>query len=153
MKNHHKKGNKILIFALYKKEAARLETSLNRKGFNVGSIHGDKSQNDRNKALEEFKSGKVPLLVATDVAARGLDIPNVEHVINVTFPLTIEDYVHRIGRTGWFPQTDLTEVSAPISHSAHSLTRRPWWEDRPGAYFLHRRGETPRRSSGEGQFL
>jgi len=100
LKKVHKKGNKILLFALYKKEAARLETTLARKGYKVGSIHGDKNQLDRQKALEDFKKGTVPLLVATDVAARGLDIPNVEHVINVTFPLTIEDYVHRIGRTG-----------------------------------------------------
>jgi len=100
LQKHHKGGNKILVFALYKKEAARVEQTLARKGFKVGSIHGDKGQNDRNKALEDFKSGKIPVLVATDVAARGLDIPNVEHVINVTFPLTIEDYVHRIGRTG-----------------------------------------------------
>jgi len=100
LKNIHKKNNKILLFALYKKEAARLEQTLQRRGYTVGSIHGDKSQVDRNKALEDFKNGTVPLLVATDVAARGLDIPNVEYVVNVTFPLTIEDYVHRIGRTG-----------------------------------------------------
>mmetsp|Transcript_16181 Transcript_16181/g.23036 ORF Transcript_16181/g.23036 Transcript_16181/m.23036 type:complete len:588 (+) Transcript_16181:88-1851(+) len=95
-------NDRILIFALYKKEAARIESTLKRLGWNgfVNSIHGDKSQDARTRALEEFKSGKTPLLVATDVAARGLDIPNVEIVINYTFPLTIEDYVHRIGRTG-----------------------------------------------------
>ena len=54
----------------------------------------------RNEAFEKFKSGEVPILVATDVAARGLDIPNVEFVINYSFPLTVSDYVHRIGRTG-----------------------------------------------------
>ena len=58
------------------------------------------NQHERIASLESFKSGITPLLVATDVAARGLDIPNVEHVINYTFPLTIEDYIHRIGRTG-----------------------------------------------------
>jgi len=66
----------------------------------VTSIHGDKSQDGRTKAVEQFKSGEIPLLVATDVAARGLDIPGVDFVINYSFPLTIEDYVHRIGRTG-----------------------------------------------------
>ena len=91
---------RVLIFALYKKEASRIENTLRRNGHGVGAIHGDLSQGQRMKALEDFKFGKVPLLVATDVAARGLDIPNVEVVINVTFPLTIEDYVHRIGRTG-----------------------------------------------------
>lgn len=66
----------------------------------AASIHGDISQNQRSKAVEQFKSGAMPLLIATDVAARGLDIPDVEAVINYSFPLTTEDYVHRIGRTG-----------------------------------------------------
>ncbi|ODQ50142.1 RNA helicase [Saitoella complicata NRRL Y-17804] len=95
-----KKNDRILIFALYKKEASRVENDLKYKGFNVAAIHGDMQQHARTAALEEFKSGRCPLLVATDVAARGLDIPAVELVINLTFPLTIEDYVHRIGRTG-----------------------------------------------------
>jgi len=99
-KYHADRKNRILIFALYKKEAARLEGNLSRSGWKVTSIHGDKSQDGRTKAVEEFKSGSVPLLVATDVAARGLDIPGVDYVINYSFPLTIEDYVHRIGRTG-----------------------------------------------------
>jgi len=95
-----KKDDRILVFALYKKEAARLEGTVNRWGFSCSSIHGDKSQDARERALAEFKDGSCPILVATDVAARGLDIPDVEAVINYTFPLTIEDYVHRIGRTG-----------------------------------------------------
>jgi len=99
-KYHSDRKNRILIFVLYKKEAARIETSLSNKGWRVGSIHGDKSQEGRTQAVEQFKSGVVPLLVATDVAARGLDIPGVDYVINYSFPLTIEDYVHRIGRTG-----------------------------------------------------
>ncbi|KAL4157836.1 hypothetical protein PRNP1_003618 [Phytophthora ramorum] len=69
-------------------------------GWNCIAIHGDRSQQQRSEAVEQFKSGEVPLLIATDVAARGLDIPGVEYVINYSFPLTIEDYVHRIGRTG-----------------------------------------------------
>jgi len=99
-KYHSSRKNRVLIFALYKKEAARLETNLKRSGWKVSSIHGDKSQDARTQAVEQFKSGEVPLLVATDVAARGLDIPGVDFVINFSFPLTIEDYVHRIGRTG-----------------------------------------------------
>lgn len=91
---------KILIFTLKKRDASELEKQLIGMGWWVGSIHGDKDQYQRNKALDNFKSGRCPLLVATDVAARGLDIPNVEYVINYSFPLTIEDYVHRIGRTG-----------------------------------------------------
>lgn len=95
-----KKKQKILIFALYKKEAERLEYNLQRDGFDVCSIHGNKHQAARTKALSDFKDGTCQLMVGTDVAARGLDIPNVELVLNYTFPLTIEDYVHRIGRTG-----------------------------------------------------
>jgi ATP-dependent RNA helicase DBP3 len=91
-----RKNDRLLVFALYKKEAARLENTLNRWGFSCASIHGDKTQDKRNQALKEFKDGSCPILVATDVAARGLDIPDVEVVLNYTFPLTIEDYVHRI---------------------------------------------------------
>ncbi|KAH0338593.1 ATP-dependent RNA helicase DBP3, partial [Aureobasidium melanogenum] len=94
------KEDRILVFCLYKKEATRIEGFIRSKGFNVGGIHGDLSQDQRQRSLDAFKAGKVPLLVATDVAARGLDIPAVKVVINVTFPLTVEDYVHRIGRTG-----------------------------------------------------
>jgi len=89
-----------LVFVLYKKEAARVETMLQRRGWKAVSVHGDKAQHDRTKALSLFKEGKCPLMIATDVASRGLDIPDVEVVINYSYPLTTEDYVHRIGRTG-----------------------------------------------------
>ncbi|OKL55650.1 hypothetical protein UA08_09119 [Talaromyces atroroseus] len=92
--------DKILVFCLYKKEAMRIERLIQSRGYAVAGIHGDLSQSDRFKSLASFKSGAVTILVATDVAARGLDIPAVKTVVNVTFPLTIEDYVHRIGRTG-----------------------------------------------------
>ena len=90
----------MLVFALYKKEASRVEQMLKRQGYSVGALHGDMSQTARMETLENFKNGTTGLMVATDVAARGLDIPNVGTVINYTFPLTIEDYIHRIGRTG-----------------------------------------------------
>jgi ATP-dependent RNA helicase DBP3 len=102
-----KKNDRILIFCLYKKEAQRVHDFLGQKGFKVAGIHGDMSQNQRITNLEEFKSGRSTLLVATDVAARGLDIPAVKVVLNVTFPLTAEDYVHRIGRTGRAGQSGL----------------------------------------------
>lgn len=92
--------DKVLVFCLYKKEAMRVERLINSKGFRVAGIHGDLNQSDRFRNLEAFKTGTATVLVATDVAARGLDIPAVKLVINVTFPLTVEDYVHRIGRTG-----------------------------------------------------
>lgn len=91
---------RILVFALYKKEASRVEQMLRRQGYSVGALHGDMPQSARIETLDKFKNGTTGLMVATDVAARGLDIPNVGMVINYTFPLTIEDYIHRIGRTG-----------------------------------------------------
>jgi superfamily II DNA helicase RecQ len=78
----------------------RIENLIRNKGFKVAGIHGDLGQAERFRNLDAFKKGNATVLVATDVAARGLDIPNVMLVINVTFPLTVEDYVHRIGRTG-----------------------------------------------------
>ncbi|CAM9175527.1 unnamed protein product [Choristocarpus tenellus] len=107
---HKSRTNRVLIFALYKKEAARLEQFLQRGGFNAVSVHGDKGQNDRERALGQFKSKERPLMVATDVAARGLDIPDVEYVINYSFPLTIEDYIHRIGRTGRAGKTGVSHT-------------------------------------------
>jgi ATP-dependent RNA helicase DBP3 len=100
MQRGEKSKDRILVFCLYKKEALRIERFIRSRGFRVAGIHGDMSQRDRIASLDAFKKGDVSLLVATDVAARGLDIPNVKAVINVTFPLTAEDYVHRIGRTG-----------------------------------------------------
>jgi ATP-dependent RNA helicase DBP3 len=94
------KDDRILVFCLYKKEATRVEQFIRQKGFRVVGIHGDLSQEQRTRSLDAFKKGQTPILVATDVAARGLDIPAVKLVINCTFPLTVEDYVHRIGRTG-----------------------------------------------------
>jgi len=71
-----------------------------REGVNATSIHGDRTQHEREYALDQFRAGRCPVLVATDVASRGLDIPNVLHVINYDMPSQIDDYVHRIGRTG-----------------------------------------------------
>ena len=88
------------IFTNSKLGCARLARSLERDGFKTGALHGDKSQDERLKALEAFKKGEVNLLVCTDVAARGLDIKDVPAVFNYDVPFNAEDYVHRIGRTG-----------------------------------------------------
>ena len=92
--------DKILIFGRTKHGVDRLSRELAARGFKAESIHGDKNYSRRIKALQLFKENHIQILVATDVAARGLDIPNVSHVINYDTPATYEDYVHRIGRTG-----------------------------------------------------
>ncbi|CAJ1938504.1 unnamed protein product [Sphenostylis stenocarpa] len=89
-----------LVFVETKKGADSLEHWLCLNGFPATTIHGDRSQQERELALRSFKSGNTPILVATDVAARGLDIPHVAHVVNFDLPNDIDDYVHRIGRTG-----------------------------------------------------
>ncbi len=92
--------NKVLVFGRTKHGVEKLSRMLAQRGFKAESIHGNKSQQKRQKALGLFKQDHIQILVATDVAARGLDIPNVSHVINYDIPMTYEDYVHRIGRTG-----------------------------------------------------
>ncbi|KAL7595797.1 hypothetical protein Lser_V15G28698 [Lactuca serriola] len=96
-----------LVFVETKKGADSLEHWLYSNGFPATTIHGDRSQPEREQALRSFKSGKTPILVATDVAARGLDIPDVSHVVNFDLPNDIDDYVHRIGRTGRAGKTGL----------------------------------------------
>lgn len=90
----------ILIFVQTKQGAYDLENTFTKNGFPAISIHGDKNQFERERALYKFKSGKCPILVATDVCSRGIDINNITHVINYDMPNNIDDYVHRIGRTG-----------------------------------------------------
>ncbi|HEX6268030.1 MAG TPA: DEAD/DEAH box helicase [Burkholderiales bacterium] len=90
----------VLVFCKTKHGANRLAQQLSRDGVNADAIHGNKSQNARVRALEQFKEGQVRVLVATDIAARGLDIEALPHVVNYDLPHVAEDYVHRIGRTG-----------------------------------------------------
>jgi len=92
--------NQVIVFSNTKIGTGRLARQLERDGVKAESIHGDKSQLDRMKALEAFKAGELEVLVATDVAARGLDVAGVPCVINYDLPFNAEDYVHRIGRTG-----------------------------------------------------
>ena len=89
-----------VIFCNRKRDISTLLSSLKRHGFNAAALHGDMTQSARLAALDDFKTGTVPLLIASDVAARGLDIPTVSHVFNFDVPSNPEDYVHRIGRTG-----------------------------------------------------
>ena len=92
-------GN-VIIFLEMKKSVDKLEGFLLNRNYNAIGIHGDKLQVERQKAIKKFSSGEIPILVATDVASRGLDFPNVSYVFNFDMPKNIEDYIHRIGRTG-----------------------------------------------------
>jgi superfamily II DNA/RNA helicase len=92
--------NNAIIFCNRKREVAVVYKSLQKHGFSVGALHGDMDQSARTAALDQFRKGEIPLLVASDVAARGLDIPAVSHVFNFDVPHHADDYVHRIGRTG-----------------------------------------------------
>ena len=92
--------NQVLVFTRTKHGANRLSGQLEKDGISSAAIHGNKSQNARTKALAEFKNGNIRVLVATDIAARGIDIDQLPHVINFELPNVAEDYVHRIGRTG-----------------------------------------------------
>jgi ATP-dependent RNA helicase RhlE len=106
--------NQVLIFVGTKFGASRLAVWLEREGVNATAIHGDKSQQQRTEALEAFKAGRARVLVATDVAARGLDIDDLPHVINYELPHVAEDYIHRIGRTGRAGKHgDATSLVAP----------------------------------------
>ncbi|MEP1305565.1 MAG: DEAD/DEAH box helicase [Balneola sp.] len=89
-----------IVFSATKKGTNELERALNKKGIKAGSIHGDRSQQERTASLQAFKNGTVPVIVATDVLARGIDIDNVSLIINYDVPRAVEDYIHRCGRTG-----------------------------------------------------
>src|SRR5947208_15270010 len=90
----------VLVFTRTKHGADRIARKLESNGIATGTIHSNRSQNQRLRALKDFKSGAVRVLVATDIAARGIDVDGISHVVNYDFPMHSEDYVHRIGRTG-----------------------------------------------------
>ncbi|VDD81250.1 unnamed protein product [Mesocestoides corti] len=128
-----------LVFVETKKGADLLANYLSRLQFPVASIHGDRPQADRERALSSFRSGRTPVLIATAVAARGLDIPNVKHVINFDLPSDIEEYVHRIGRTGRMGQPGsatsfFSDRNQNVAHQLVELLREakqpvPIWLD------------------------
>ena len=92
--------SKVLVFGRTKHGVQKIADELSRRGVKSGAIHGNKRQNQRQYILNQFMHNQIQILLATDVASRGLDIPDVTHVINYDLPETMEDYVHRIGRTG-----------------------------------------------------
>jgi superfamily II DNA/RNA helicase len=128
-----------IIFCNRKRDVATLARSLQRHGYSAGALHGDMDQKSRMETLDAFKTNKLTLLVASDVAARGLDIPAVSHVFNFDVPVHAEDYVHRIGRTGRAGRSGVAYTFVGPSDSKHldsilKLIQKPidWLEgDKP----------------------
>jgi len=119
----------VLVFTRTKRGADRLSRQLSGDGLGTSAIHGNKTQGARNKALADFKAGRVRVLVATDIAARGLDIDHLPYVVNYDLPMVAEDYVHRIGRTGRAGKSGeaISLVSAderPLLHNIEKLLKR-----------------------------
>jgi len=117
--------NMVLVFSRMKHGADRLARNLEAHGIRTATLHSNRSQNQRLRALKDFKSGAVRVLVATDIAARGIDVDGISHVVNYDFPMHPEDYVHRIGRTGRAQAVgDAISFVSPEDHSAlRSLER------------------------------
>lgn len=110
-------NDKVIIFCGKKATAVHISTELCIKGIDCQSLHGDRDQTDREAALNDMVDGSVNILVATDVASRGIDIKDLTHVINLDFPRHIEEYVHRVGRTGRAGKTGI---------SLTFVTRQDW---------------------------
>jgi len=119
----------VIIFMDTKKGVDTLNTFLNNANYNAIGIHGDKTQYKRQEAIDKFSTGDIPILIATDVASRGLDFPSVSYVINFEMPSNIEDYVHRIGRTGRAGNSGvaisfLNEGNKPILSDLYGIMRK-----------------------------
>jgi superfamily II DNA/RNA helicase len=129
-----------IIFCNRKREVAVLYKSLQKHGFSVGALHGDMDQSARTAALDQFRKGEIPLLVASDVAARGLDIPAVSHIFNFDVPHHADDYVHRIGRTGRAGRSGIAITLVAGSNDAKAVAAIekligqpiPWMDKIPG---------------------
>jgi ATP-dependent RNA helicase RhlE len=141
----------VLVFTRTKLAASRLASWLDRHGVASTAIHSDRAQSDRTKALEAFKAGEIRVLVATDVAARGLDIEDLPHVVNFELPWNPEDYVHRVGRTGRAGATgDAVSLvcldEADLLRGVQRLLQRAIpWEVAPG-FEPHQRDAHPLRT-------
>jgi superfamily II DNA/RNA helicase len=138
-----------IIFCNRKRDVATLANSLKRHGYSVGALHGDMDQKSRMETLDAFKTNKLTLLVASDVAARGLDIPAVSHVFNFDVPVHAEDYVHRIGRTGRAGRSGVAYTLVAPADGKHldailKLIQKPidWLEDKREAK-PHNGADTP----------
>jgi len=142
-----------IVFCNRKRDVALLHRSLVKHGFNAAALHGDLDQHQRTTTLEAFRNGEITYLAASDVAARGLDIPDVSHIFNFDIPMHAEDYVHRIGRTGragrdGFAVTLVTPQDMKSLRAIETLVRKeiPWIGDSPPA----NAGEGSSRSPSSG---
>ena len=154
------RGQKVknaIVFCNRKRDVNILFKSLSKHGFNVGALHGDMDQHQRTATLEAFRAGEITILAASDVAARGLDIPEVSHVFNFDVPIHAEDYVHRIGRTGragreGFAATLVTPEEFKALKDVEKLLGKPceWLGDKPedAAFADMRKGARGRRRGG-----
>ena len=144
-----------IIFCNRKKDVGIVHRSLLRHGFNVGALHGDMDQHQRTATLDAFRNGAITFLAASDVAARGLDIPDVSHIFNYDVPIHPEDYVHRIGRTGragreGFAATLVTPKEIKAIKAIERLLRQdiPWIDGQPSDAEVARASEERGRSNG-----
>jgi superfamily II DNA/RNA helicase len=154
-----------IIFCNRKRDVATLARSLERHGFNAGALHGDMDQKSRMDTLDQFKKGTLKFLIASDVAARGLDIPAVSHVFNFDVPTHAEDYVHRIGRTGRAGRKGHSITLVTPADNKHIdaimklIQRDIEWvgatavsgKSAPAAQPDNKRDSAPRKSAKEGQ--
>src|SRR3990172_2599523 len=145
-----------IIFCNRKKDVGILHRSLQRHGFSVGALHGDLDQHQRTATLDAFRSGQIAFLAASDVAARGLDIPDVSHIFNYDVPIHPEDYIHRIGRTGragreGFAATLVTPKDFKAIKAIERLLRQeiPWIDGAPSEPAPREASEA--RSNGNGK--
>ena len=144
-----------IIFCNRKRDVATLHRSLLRHGFSVQALHGDMDQPARMAALEQFRKNEVTLLVASDVAARGLDIPDVSHIYNFDVPIHADDYVHRIGRTGRAGRSGIAISIVAGSNDAKAVAAIekligqpiPWMGEPPGAPRAAPSSQTTRRAA------
>merc|ERR1719287_125356 len=119
---------KTIVFVNTKRSADQLEDDLYQLGCPAASVHGDKDQRERERALDAFKTGKISVIIGTDVLGRGIDVPEVAHVINYDAPSDIEDYTHRIGRTGraghqGLATTMINSNDGSIARDLHDMLR------------------------------
>jgi superfamily II DNA/RNA helicase len=127
-----------IIFCNRKREVALLYKSLQKHGFSVGALHGDMDQSARTAALDQFRKGEIPLLVASDVAARGLDIPTTSHVFNFDVPHHADDYVHRIGRTGRAGRAGVAiSIVTPLDHKSIAAIEKLIGQNIPRTEIAH----------------